>query len=136
MRQVASAALLCGALLVPMPSQAQERPSVSQFARTVATEFAHTRDAPHQEVQIRLFGALEGVVGGRRADMPQTTWLKRCTSTKKGMWIGAAIGAVGGALLGAHVDRSVRGTASGRVVLLFAAGGAGLGAATGHAVCR
>jgi hypothetical protein len=136
MSHIANATLLCGALLVPAPSQAQERQWVDQSARAVAAELLRTRDVLQPETRVRLLGPLV-VIGGRRPDTLQlTTPLKRCPSAKKRVLIGAAIGAVGGGRFGAYVDHRAVGSARGGVVLTFAAGGAGVGALVGLVSCR
>jgi len=136
-RQVARAILLCGTLLVPVPGQAQER-SVGQSAEASPAELRPAREAHHQETQLRLFRALEGVViGDRTADAPRmTTRLKRCPSKTKRVLIGAAVGAAGGGLFAWYVDNRVLGSARPGVVLSFAAGGAGVGALVGLVACR
>lgn len=69
------------------------------------------------------------------SQIPTSTRLKRCTS-KQGMLIGAAVGAVAGGVFAAFVEEKGLGRVRSEVVLQFAAGGAGVGAFVGLAYCR
>jgi hypothetical protein len=66
---------------------------------------------------------------------PTPTHLKRCTSKKKGLLIGAGIGAVAGGVFAAYVEKGLGGVRP-EVVLEFAAGGAAVGTLGGLAYCR
>ena len=84
------------------------------------------------------------VTSGKRPDLSQgSTYsqLKKCRSRRKGMLIGAAIGAVAGAATGVYVVRGVSGilgTSNGasRFITYTTVGGAGAGALGGMAYCR
>jgi len=67
---------------------------------------------------------------------PRTTsTLRKCTSPRKGMIIGAVLGAAGGIAAVAYIQSGTIAPANGAIWTGFIAGGAGVGAFVGHELC-
>ena len=124
-----------GAILMLLPSgvgvvRANPLPEPSQASAALSSR------AIERQVRELARSCRDELCRAHSPDPSQTpTRLKRCTSTKKGLLIGAAIGAVASGALATYIERGLGGVRR-DVVLQFAAGGAAIGGFVGFAYCR